>query len=541
MIGFQVFRNTQTTLDLNGPILSFVSQPTNSSTNSGGSIVLNANATASFPQSSRNTNTGSISYQWYEVGVGALSNSSTISGINSTTLTLSNLINPSDNSRRFYLQASYNPSAYNTSSLTEPGTARSTGRSVNEPVNSNIAIITVNPTITINTQPSNSTVSQNRSATFTVNASASDNSALSYQWYVNGIVATNNNRVSGANTDTLTISSETISENEVYVIITHPSSGDSPLQSDTAIWSVVTARSIINYELVDDSGTWYENGFRDLSTSSLSFTADSSNTTKTISIYSPERNVRVRATMAAAAGASNGSNRGGQGGIGVFEFTLNQNQEYIIKLGSQTTPSGGRNGGAGGSYLYKKGVLLVALGGGGGAGSNSRGGDGGGIGVSGENGQGRNGGTGGQSINSGDLPSTGFFAGGQVFGSIDFNSTTGGRVSGCTPGDYWRSQNISACSDIGQTKFRGSTGTIANQTATILRGYKAGFIHVNNGGNATGSQGGGGSGATGGSASSSGGDGGGGGSGYTNGEVIVVTSQLGGNLDSTGYITLELI
>ena len=99
----------------------------------------------------------------------------------------------------------------------------------------------------------------------------------------------------------------------------------------------------------------------------------------------------VKITMAAGAGASRNGNRGGQGGRSVFEVTLEQNQEYILKLGAQTMPTGGTNGGGGAAYIYKKGRLIVALGGGGGAGTNGRGGDGGGIGIAGETPPGSNG------------------------------------------------------------------------------------------------------------------------------------------------------
>ena len=66
----------QTTLDLNGPILSFVQQPV-SVTTSNNSVSFVGIATAFFPEQSpanSPSNTGYISYQWYEVGVDLLSN-----------------------------------------------------------------------------------------------------------------------------------------------------------------------------------------------------------------------------------------------------------------------------------------------------------------------------------------------------------------------------------------------------------------------------------------------------------------------------------
>jgi hypothetical protein len=52
-------------------------------------------------------------------------------------------------------------------------------------------------------------------------------------------------------------------------------------------------------------------------------------------IYPPEKDIRVRITLAAGAGASRGS-RGGEGGLSVFEYTLKQNTEYTLKLGAAT-------------------------------------------------------------------------------------------------------------------------------------------------------------------------------------------------------------
>ena len=64
----------QTTLDLNGPELSFTVHPQSQTVNSGDSVVFTGNAVASFPtQDPINpaTNTGTIIYQWYVQGDGA--------------------------------------------------------------------------------------------------------------------------------------------------------------------------------------------------------------------------------------------------------------------------------------------------------------------------------------------------------------------------------------------------------------------------------------------------------------------------------------
>lgn len=538
MIGLQIFRHIPTSLEINGPILSFSQQPVGVTTNNGGSITLVGIATAQFPSQTPTNpaeNSGSISYRWYEVGVGALSNSASITGTATTTLTLSNLSNPSDTGRQFYLRADYVASAY--------AIGKSTPNAINDPLDSDIVSVTVRPTVSITSQPSASTVAQGRSTTFSVTATTSDgsNSDLTYQWYLNGSPLSNGGTVSGATSGTLTISLSTISTNTVYVEVGHPSAGNSPVASSPVTFDVVSARSILNYEILDDNASQFGFGSVNLFDQPITFTANSSTWVRALSVYAPEKDITVKITMAAASGLSRNGNRGGDGGLSVFTLTLRQNQEYIFKLGAQTAPSGGANGGGGGAFFYKKGQLLVCLGGGGGAGDQGRGGDGGGVGVSGENGTGRNAGSGGILYSIGSLPVQGFFAGGATSGSANNGQPTGGRVAACTIGEYWSQQGISPCNDIGNVQFRAASGQVASSTAYILRGYKAGLAYRNNGGNASGDNGGGGSGTAGGNAGTGSGSGGGGGSGYSNGEVNITSTRLGGNPSTEAYVTIEYL
>ena len=538
MIGLQIFRHIPTSLEINGPILSFSQQPVGVTTNNGGSITLVGIATAQFPSQTPTNpaeNSGSISYRWYEVGVGALSNSASITGTATTTLTLSNLSNPSDTGRQFYLRADYVASAY--------AIGKSTPNAINDPLDSDIVSVTVRPTVSITSQPSASTVAQGRSTTFSVTATTSDgsNSDLTYQWYLNGSPLSNGETVSGATSGTLTISLSTISTNTVYVEVGHPSAGNSPVASSPVTFDVVSARSILNYEILDDNASQFGFGSVNLFDQPITFTANSSTWVRALSVYAPEKDITVKITMAAASGLSRNGNRGGDGGLSVFTLTLRQNQEYIFKLGAQTAPSGGANGGGGGAFFYKKGQLLVCLGGGGGAGDQGRGGDGGGVGVSGENGTGRNAGSGGILYSIGSLPVQGFFAGGATSGSANNGQPTGGRVAACTIGEYWSQQGISPCNDIGNVQFRAASGQVASSTAYILRGYKSGLAYRNNGGNASGDNGGGGSGTAGGNAGTGSGSGGGGGSGYSNGEVNITSTRLGGNPSTEAYVTIEYL
>jgi hypothetical protein len=184
----------QTTLDLNGPILSFIQQPVGVSASNNGTLSLVGIATATFPsQNPENPalSTGTISYRWYEVGFGELTDGANITGSATTSLTISNLTTPRDNQRKFYLEADYVASAYGlTGVAVTVGSARSTGNAINDPLNSNIATITVFPLIEIVGQPSSRQAIINSNATFTIGADLTDSfftSGLSYQWFVNEV------------------------------------------------------------------------------------------------------------------------------------------------------------------------------------------------------------------------------------------------------------------------------------------------------------------------------------------------------------------
>ena len=169
----------------------------------GGSVSLTGIATATFPTSANNA--GSIAYQWYEQGIGALSDSTNVTGTATTTLTLSNLITPNDNNRKFFLEADYVPSYY------------VTGNAINEPLNSGIGTVTVDPLIEIVTQPANVSVLSGQDATFIIGASLTNNEDdLTYQWQLDGSDVSNGTvtkssvitTVSGATSPTLTLNSD---------------------------------------------------------------------------------------------------------------------------------------------------------------------------------------------------------------------------------------------------------------------------------------------------------------------------------------------
>ena len=175
-----IFDDKQIDLDLNGPILSFTTNPTGVgstgvgiNSTGGGTVSLIGIATATFPTSANNA--GYVTYRWYEEGVGALSDSTYVTGTATTTLTLSNLITPTDDGRKFYLEADYVPSYY------------VTGNATNEPFNSGVGTVTVDPLIEIIAQPTSNTGITNQSVAFTLDASlTNDGTDLAYQWQLDG-------------------------------------------------------------------------------------------------------------------------------------------------------------------------------------------------------------------------------------------------------------------------------------------------------------------------------------------------------------------
>ncbi len=157
-ISFHTFRTIPSTLDLNGPYLSFSKQPVSAATTSGSSLELTGIATVSFLENTSPNNTGIITYKWYESGIGPLVEGSNVTGTATTVLTLSNLESPADNLRKFFLRADYVPS-------------QETGNAVNEPLDSNETTITVYPAIAIIAQHTDASPPSNTHVSFHFNES----------------------------------------------------------------------------------------------------------------------------------------------------------------------------------------------------------------------------------------------------------------------------------------------------------------------------------------------------------------------------------
>ena len=519
-----IFPDINTTLDLNGPELSFTTQPVGVATSvASGIATFIGIATATFPsnQSTRSTNTGSIAYQWYKNN-SALSDGDNVTGSGTTTLTLSGLTNPGDDQSSVFLAADYVPSAY------ESGL---TPNAFNEPVNSDVGITTIFPTVSITTQPEDSEVVEDVDTTFSVVVSTSDNtnSSLSYNWYLNGSSLSDSSLVSGSKTDTLTIKREEPALNRVYCEVSHPTAQPGIVTSTEAKLDVFSARALINYEKLGN-GELYETGSRDIGASGgFTFPAVAERGARIIILWSSEQDVEVKITMGGCNGDSRNGNRGGEGGLSVFKMTMKQDFEYVVKLGVTDSRGGGARGGnlggGGLAVIYEKAKVLAVCGGGGGAGTNGRGGDGGGVNVVGEDAPGT-GGFGGAYIGVGELPPRGETQAGRT-GDADFDndSSGGGRLSGCTIGLYYNRQGLAPCDDISTEKvpFRRNTGEVYSNTL-LFRGYKTGQGHRNNGGAGSGNGGGGGAGARGGQGSGQ--QGGGGASGYQSGQIELLPSSV---------------
>ena len=548
-----LFRSTRTTLDLNGPNLYFSTQPVGVATSTSSSASISGIATVSFMTvgdvSNPATGTGTIDYQWYQVGIGSVVDGDNVTGSATTTLTLSNLA--TGGGGEFYLQADYVPSAYE---------AGNTANALNEPFNSDSATITVNPIITVVDQPVDTTVATGLTASFSTYATASDGTTgdISYQWSQDGTDLTDTTGIVGSASTQLSIFSSAVGVSTLMCKFSHPTAIPEPVFTNVIDFDEIDPRPIIKYEsFTENSTTLNSSGSKNLTDGALSFRADSSASTRSITFWPSEKDVEVKITMAGSRGDANSGYRRGHGGLSVFKLTLVKETEYTLKLGvpysANLAPQGGRRGGGGLAVLYRKASVIAVCGGGGGSGNGGRGGDGGGVNLGGETGTGPDGGGGGQQLTEGAMGTVGSYARPTVTVNTDIINFDGLNVEGglipkCTVGDYYAQQGYAPCEEVGFAQARTYDGQLIVGSASIHRGYKSGKGYRENGGNAGSDtyKGGGGAGAYGGDAPLVGNTGGGGGgSGYSNGEVTLLTSdslptgtRQGGN-DDTAFISIE--
>ena len=320
------FRRIPTDLDLNGPVLSYTTQPSDAIGNKDSSVTFTVAAEALFPGDPGAEDGGTITYQWYEVGGSALSEGSKFTGVTTPTLTVLTLNTPVDQGRQFYCQIDYTPNnEYDTA-------ASGTGPSLNGPLASDSATLSVRPELEIIAQPANRVVGKNVIATFNINSGLTDDiylddGAVTYQWYVN---------------DALVEEGSTIQ-----------------LENGT-------------FEIIEEIF---------VNTRDQSFNGDGS-------VTLPDTSYDITGSIAAARGGGGGGDAGGSGGGGgngrAANFTLNN-----LNAGGTLNFRIGRAGGGGGTGNHPVGgppgsSTLAAGGKGGGAGESGwSGGGGGGGGASG--------------------------------------------------------------------------------------------------------------------------------------------------------------
>ena len=457
----------QTTLDLNGPILSFTTNPVGVAS-TGVNIGSTGGGTATFTGIATASGTGSIAYQWYDQN-GAISNGTYVTGAATTTLTISNLITPTDHNRQIYVVADYVPSAYGQGPITAV-TARSTGNAINDPISSNVGILTVFPVLSITTQPIETTVIENVTAIFSVVAASSDTSqgTVSYQWSLNGTDLTDSSTVSGSSTPNLNISSSQVGVSTVQVKITNSIASNSPIYSNVVDFGVIPLRKLINIEKYDTTSSTAELRSHDLLNEGEFTILSQYNTSGTslISLYAPELDINVEMDIYGGAGANSGSYTGGQGGYSRIRFTMKKNEEYTFAGLDIVNKC---------PFIYRKGSLIAVVGRGGDAASGGNGGAGGGVNVVGASGAGR----GASFVSAGTLSSSGIFGSASNLTPIspDTKATgqTGGRTIPCPKGNYWLSQGKSPCSDVGISKIYLGNGTLVSNSASITRGFKSGY------------------------------------------------------------------
>jgi hypothetical protein len=563
----------QTTLDLNGPILEFYINPENVTVDNSGIATFIGIASAYFisqtPTNTFSSNTGIVTYRWYEEGIGALSDTTIITGTATTTLTINPVTNPADSGRKFFLSVDYIPSAYGTSPITA-GTARSTGNATNEFKSSNIATLNVTPTLSIVSQPISSLNASSENFTvFNVTALVSDATlinSLVYQWRLNGSNLSNNSDTIGSSSSTLQIR-RSEGTYTIDCIVSHPNTIPLTITSSSVTYTTEVPRAIVIVERIDLSDptrpTVIATESFDLKNQTANLIAAAgdlyfnygafSPNYGTIppginhTIYSPEKDVDIRIEMAGASAKDYNGRQSGQGGYGVFRLTLKKNVEYTFRLGSFNGffgPTGGAmigviegSIGGGAAFLYRGSRLIAVCGGGGGAGTEAAGGDGSGPGSSrAENGSGRNGGRGGDGGPSNNSNET--------QDSFLTNSSTGSRAAECLVGSpNFTNAGISPCDLYGVSRFKTNQPGLpeAPGSAILSRGFKNGNSGRINGGRAPSRGGGsGGSGAKGGDASSANKCGGGGGSGYYDGGEITLLKSLNGVNIGNSYVNIKL-
>ena len=346
-----------------------------------------------------------------------------------------------------------------------------------------------------------------------------------------------------ATTPTLTLTSNNSGISyDVRCNVTSATASNSPIVSDSVIYTVNVPTNVINIEAIKNAGTQATLSSVDLANGEITINAATSSTASDFflhSLYAPNKDVDVEMELYGGKGDNFGNlattgRVGGSGGKSTIRFTMQQNEEYVIAGLTEAVNS---------PFVYRKGALMVCVGQGGAGGQSGGGGNGGGVDVDGQAGNGSGSSTGNSRPLTGSLTIQGKF--GSAFqspllypGDVQepSSSVNGGQTISCTKGVYWAQQGLAPCVDItGNSQFRLSNGTLITNSASITRGYKAGYNIIQTAGRGINAFRGG-NGVVGGDGGSGSDGGGGGGSGYTDGSVTVVSTQQGGSIGNAKVI-----
>ena len=193
------------------PVISIATQPSNQTAA--------ADGTASFSVSASATLGATLSYQWQKSTTSGGNSFSNISGATGNSLSLSGLTS-SDTGYNYRVIVS--------------GTGGASS------VTSSIGTLTLTPTLSIATQPSNQTAAADGTASFSVTASANLGGTVSYQWQKSTTSGGNSfSDISGATGSTLNLSNLKLSDqNYNYRVVVSGSGGASSVTSSSAALSI---------------------------------------------------------------------------------------------------------------------------------------------------------------------------------------------------------------------------------------------------------------------------------------------------------------
>ena len=196
------FRGVPTSLFLNGPKLGIVTDPQDQLSVIGFATftgIATATVGAGGTMDSGVGIGASIVFKWYVNGTEIKdinednSSRATILGFTTatgygSTITFNNLI-ATDSGKEVYFTADFIPTAYSQPVGTDvvAGTARSTANAINDPLQSQSAIVTLLPVIEVTSEPSGQLVSVDDDATFfVVGKKSPGDGPVEYQWQLNG-------------------------------------------------------------------------------------------------------------------------------------------------------------------------------------------------------------------------------------------------------------------------------------------------------------------------------------------------------------------